>query len=103
MGKRMNRIFQSLWLAILVALASLEAIALVRKRPNDTLSEYTRYKTTAPVMKAALGGLLGWLMYHWLYTDNGSYLGVLDGVTAGVGVLVGLLAHWTRKRRENGR
>lgn len=97
------RTFRRLWLWILTVLAVLEVWSLVDRRPGDTLSEYTRSKIGHPLMRAALGGLLFWLPYHWLFVPNGSGMGALDGIFAGLGVVAGLGAHVYLARRKEGR
>lgn len=89
----MNKSFQAIWLGLLIAIAVAELVALLFPIVGTaTFSGYMRLKTAHPVMKMALGALLGWLQYHWLFTRNGSPLGVLDAVAAATGALLGLVA-----------
>ena len=89
----MNKTFQAIWLSLLIAIAVAELVSLFFPVAGTaTLSGYTRIKTAHPAMKVALGGMLGWLQYHWLFTRNGSPLGALDAIAAAIGALLGLAA-----------
>ncbi len=61
----------TLWLIWLGLFAAIEGAALLDPRPNDTLSEHLRgwFSTRGKsrgwiVRRAALGGLLVWLVVH---------------------------------------
>lgn len=93
----MHDSYQGLWLALLVGIAGLEAVGLLRKKRGDTLSEYTWLKTRKPVMRGALGGLLGWLVYHWLFAGPHNGTGSVDLIAAGAGIVAGLIAAKVRR------
>lgn len=93
----MSKATLRLWAAIVFIAAALEARGLLRKGKADTLSEYTWGKTKRPAMRAAIGGLMGWLVYHFTYGADVP-LGAWDLVTALGGMVVGL----TAARRKRG-
>lgn len=89
----MNKTFQAIWFSVFIVILVAELIALVV--PNlgtATLSSYTRIKIAHPSMRILMGAVLGWLQYHWLFTRNGSPIGVVDAIAATIGGLVGLAA-----------
>jgi hypothetical protein len=86
------RYFLHGWLWLLSFLAAFEAWAIVRSRQGDTLSEFVWIKTQALPMRAALGGLLVWLVYHWLFAPNGK-LGANDIAAAVLGIVIGCIAY----------
>jgi hypothetical protein len=89
----MNRLFQALWFSWFIFLLVVEAAAMVYPGPMDTLSEWTRLKTTALPMKMALGGVLVWLCYHWLFARNGQHIGYVDVSITAIGMLLGFVAY----------
>jgi hypothetical protein len=90
--------WKRVWATIIFLALGAELLGILRRKPGgDTLSEYTWAKTHAPVMRAALGGLLGWLVYHFLYAPMGQPLGTADALSTGAGILAGLIASRVRK------
>lgn len=89
----MNKTFQAIWFSVFIIILVAELVALlVPNLGNATLSGYTRVKIAHPLMRVLMGAVLGWLQYHWLFTRNGSPLGVLDAIAAAIGGLLGLAA-----------
>lgn len=82
--------YETIWLVLLALALGVEGTAIRRKGKGDTLSELVWKTVRHPGWRFALGGLLGWLWYHFLVAGPGS-LGLADVlVTAGTG-LAGLL------------
>jgi hypothetical protein len=89
----LNWLYSRLWLYVLLILAGLELVGIVHHGSGYTLSEYTWVKTQAAPMRVALGALLVWLVYHWLFNRPGVGLTWRDGVAVWVGLAVGLVSY----------
>lgn len=89
--------YKKLWAGLVFLAGLLELIGLKRRAKGDTLSEYTWSKTRHPVVSGAVVGLVGWLVYHFS-VGRGEPLGYWDAASAGVGIVLGVLA--ARKRDQ---
>jgi uncharacterized membrane protein len=85
-----------LWAVIAFFSGFLELLGLRSKGKDDTLSEYVWSKTKHPAVGGLVGGLMGWLVYHFTY-GKGVDLGPMDVVFTGVGMAMGYFA---RKRQQ---
>ena len=82
---------QRAWFVLIAIAVALELTTLLRGRSGETMSSYVRSKVQHPVMRGVLGGLIGWLLYHWTLAPT-TQLGWLDGASVGVGAVIGFLA-----------
>lgn len=81
-----NATYHKLFAALIFVAGALELATLLRRREGETMSSYVMAKVKHPAMRVGLGGLLGWLFYHWLRSD-GSQLGIWDAVATLAGLL----------------
>jgi hypothetical protein len=94
-----TKYFKKFW-PVIVGLALLaEGTALALRETGDTLSEWTWSKIPhghllALPLRMALGGLLVWLIFHFLWNGPGRGLHKIDLVFALTGALVGLLSYF---------
>jgi hypothetical protein len=85
------------WLLIILIALLYEAYALTGRAPTLT-SMVRRTLLRGPKGSAVIGGLLGWLIWHWGFDHGG-----LDGWdlgAVGAGALVGLLGFIVRRQRD---
>lgn len=97
--RRRDRWGRHLWALLLLIGTFLEVRGLIRRNRDDTLSEYTWSKTGTPVLAGAVTALVGWLVYH-LSFGNGVPLSHWDGIFAGGGAILGVVAAIVRGRRQ---
>lgn len=90
---------RKLWAGIVLLAGLLELIGLRQKGKDDTLSEYTWSKTKHPVVRVAVGALVGWLPYHFTL-GNGVPLSRWDLVAAGTGATLGLVSWMVGRGRK---
>lgn len=74
------------WAALLLGL--FELIGIRSKSKDDTLTEYVHSKTQNPAVRGLVGGLAGWLPYHFTY-GRGVPLGRFDLVFVTGGIVNG--------------
>lgn len=84
------------WHWAFLVLGALEIIGIWLRTKDDTLSEYVWAKTQHPVVRSAVGGLAGWLPYHFTY-GGGIPLSYRDLIFVGVGAGMGLHSWWIAK------
>lgn len=80
------------WATWFISLLVVEGYALYSRTQGDTLSEWTRLKVAVLPMRMALGAMLVWLLFHWLFARPGT-LGWRDGASAALGAVLGWIAH----------
>ena len=86
-----------IWAALVFIAGLFELRGLKRDGKGDTLSEYTWSKTKTPIMRGAVTGLVGWLVYHFSFGD-GVPLSSLDLLFAGGGALIGVASVFVRRK-----
>lgn len=95
-----NRTYHKVFAALIFIAAALELVTLLRRREGETMSSYVQAKVKHPMMRVGLGGLLGWLSYHWIRSD-GATLGWADlGATLGGLILSAGVMVWTRRPKR---
>ena len=96
-SEQRSRWFRRIWFGLIAIAGALELATLLRGRSGETMSSYVRAKVQHPVLRGLLGGLLGWLLYHWLAAET-TQLSWRDGASTAVGVVIGLMASRTHLR-----
>lgn len=82
------------WAALLLGL--MEIIGVRSKSKNDTLTEYVHSKTQNPAVRGFVGGIAGWLPYHFTY-GRGIPLSRFDAVFVVGGVVMGVHSWYVRR------
>lgn len=93
---RGERWYHRAFAGLIFVAAALELVTLLRRRDRETMSSYVRSKVQHPAMRVALGGLLGWLLYHWLAPTTD--LSWRDGASTVGGLLIGVVSVIVAKR-----
>lgn len=96
MTLRKSRIWH--WAVLILGL--FEIISIWMKGQNDTLSEYTWSKTNHPIVRGLVGGIAGWLPYHFTYGRR-IPLSRLDLVFVVGGVVMGVHSWYVRRGDAN--
>ena len=87
-----SRDWHRFWFALIAVALVAEGMALSRHREGDTLSEWTWSKISQFPLRMAVGGLLVWLIWHFLFSGPRRGLTQWDAVAVGVGLAVGFAA-----------
>lgn len=90
---------RTLWAIIVLFAGALELYGLRRQGKDDTLSEYTWSKTKHPVVRTAIGALVGWLPYHFTL-GNGVPLSRWDLIFASTGAVLGFVSWYLGRGRR---
>lgn len=86
------------WAALLLGL--FEILGIRSKTKNDTLTEYVWAKTNNPVVRGFVGGLAGWLPYHFTY-GNRIPLTRYDFIFVVGGAVMGVHSWYVRRSDAN--
>ena len=86
------RWFRAFYFTVFVLVAGVEFWAISRHGSGFTLSEWTWSKISTVPMRMAVGGLLIWLVWHFLFVGPNKGLGKWDLVFVGLGLAVGAAA-----------
>ena len=87
-----SRDFHRLWFALIALVLAVEVVALRRDGLGDTLSEWTWSKIRGLPLRMALGALLMWLVWHFLFSGPHRGFTKWDGVAVALGALAGFAA-----------
>lgn len=82
--------FHVFWLSMFFLAVGMEVWAIARHGSGFTLSEWVWSKIHSLGMRAAVGALLSWLIWHFIFAGPGRGLGKVDLVFAIVGAFVGI-------------
>lgn len=89
-----------LWHWASLFLILFELVGVWSRQKRDTLTEYVHSKTNHPVMLAAVGGVSGWLPYHFTYGYR-IPLTRWDLAFVAGGTAMGIHAWFVRRRRAD--
>lgn len=83
--------FTLLWAIWVGAFLVFEAVALLTRKPGDTLSEnvWAIFRPYA-LTRAFIGALLGWLVWHFLFYAGQGY-GIEDAIAIVLGAVAGFV------------
>lgn len=86
-----------IWTALACLLVAMEFWAQSDRVKGNTLTSYMRHQFLRSVYGSTLvGGLLVWLVWHWLFVSGGTDWG--DAIAILVGMTAGLLGYVLRQR-----
>lgn len=88
----MSKLFHAFWFSLIAIGIVGEADAIVRKGSGFTLSEWVWSKISTWPLRALVGGLLVWLIWHFLWVGPGRGVHKIDLAFVGAGCLIGLAA-----------
>ena len=86
------KLFRTFYMIVFCAVVAVEGWAIARHGSGFTLSEWVWSKIHSVGMRAAVGALLVWLIWHFLWVGPNNGLGRNDVAFVLVGAIVGMAA-----------
>lgn len=84
--------FRAFYLTVFALTVAVEVWAVTRHGSGFTMSEWVWSKVRTVPLRAALGALLVWLVWHFLWAGPRRGLGRMDLAFVMVGAIVGIAA-----------